>query len=423
MRLLQRSLRTLLLYSLILVVLSIPVSLFSIREILNEEVDENLDLHADQFLSHIKKFTYLDDLETDLEVLDQLSYNIHIRPSDGRLIPEHFETISVYDSAEHEYRPFRQWSSGVDIKGKSYILSIQMSLVDNDQLVLVISVVQTVLIVLLVAGLLFLNRSLSRKIWKPFYDTLTQLKAYELDKSKPIELEVTNIVEFDDLNKTVSLLTDRNRKVFLQQKEFIENASHELQTPLAIFLAKLDLLMQSPTLSEADSITLMELEDTAKRMSRLNKNLLLLSKIDNEQFVEKEEIEISTLMHELFNNLRPVAGLEGITIAFQAEELVLLCSKPLIEILLTNLFHNAIRHTTSNGRVIISFKERILTISNSGQPIQMTPEKMFERFSKENTSINSTGLGLAIVKKICDTCQYALNYRYEEGMHHFTVKF
>ena len=256
MRLLQRSLRTLLLYSLILVVLSIPVSLFSIREILNEEVDENLDLHADQFLSHIKKFTYLDDLETDLEVLDQLSYNIHIRPSDGRLIPEHFETISVYDSAEHEYRPFRQWSSGVDIKGKSYILSIQMSLVDNDQLVLVISVVQTVLIVLLVAGLLFLNRSLSRKIWKPFYDTLTQLKAYELDKSKPIELEVTNIVEFDDLNKTVSLLTDRNRKVFLQQKEFIENASHELQTPLAIFLAKLDLLMQSPTLSEADSITL-----------------------------------------------------------------------------------------------------------------------------------------------------------------------
>src|SRR6187551_2198765 len=120
MRLLQRSLQTLLLYSLVLVILSIPVSLFSIRQILNDEVDETLSLHSDQFLNHIKHFIYLDDLDTDLQVLDQLSYNIHIKPSNGEQVPRHYETISVYDSAEHEFRPFRQLSSSVDIKGKSY---------------------------------------------------------------------------------------------------------------------------------------------------------------------------------------------------------------------------------------------------------------------------------------------------------------
>jgi signal transduction histidine kinase len=423
MRLLQVSLRTLLLYSLILVLLSIPLSLFSIREILNEEVDENLDLQAGQFLDHIKHFTYLDDLETDLQVLDQLSYNIHIKPSNGQHVPEHFETISVYDSTENEYRPFRQLSSSVDIKGKPYILSIQMSLVDNDQLVRAISLVQTVLILLLTTGLLFLNRSLSRKLWKPFYQTLAQLKAYELDKNKSIEPEKTNIIEFDDLNKTVSLLTDRNRKVFLQQKEFIENASHELQTPLAIFQGKLDILMQSPTLSESDAATIMELETAAQRMARLNKNLLLLSKIDNEQFVEKEEVEISGLANELLINLRSVAELDQITIEFSAQEMTLMCNKSLMEILLTNLFHNAIRHNRSGGKVIVSLNDGTLRISNSGQPMKMSSEKIFDRFSKENTSANSTGLGLAIVKKISDTCNYELSYMYGEGMHHFLVKF
>src|SRR5690606_4452609 len=108
---------------------------------------------------------------------------------------------------------------------------------------------------------------------------LEQLKAYELDKSESIPIESSKIVEFNDLNKTVSHLTERNRKVFLHQKEFIENASHELQTPIAIFQSKIDTLMQSPNLTQAEADTLVELESSAQRMSRLNKNLLLLSKI------------------------------------------------------------------------------------------------------------------------------------------------
>lgn len=423
MRLLQVSLRSLLLYSLVVVLISIPVSLFSIREILNEEVDESLTLHTDQFLRHIKGFEYLDDLETDLTVLDQLTYDISIQPSEGKTVERSFETITLYDSLEQEMRPFRQLSSSMNIKNKSYILSIRMSLIDNDELVFAIGSVQAALIVLLAAGLLLLNRSLSRKLWKPFYKTLEQLKAYELDKSESIVAEKTNIVEFDDLNTTINHLTDRNRKIFLQQKEFIENASHELQTPLAIFQSKLDILMQSPSMNESDASTLSDLEETAQRMCRLNKNLLLLSKIDNEQFTDAQDIDLLTLINTLLANLKHVIEMDNVSIQTNLDPVSIKANKTLIEVLLTNLFHNAIRHSARQGVISIHLEGFTFLITNTGTQLKMDTEKMFDRFSKESMSENSTGLGLAIVKKICDSCSYKLEYSFHEGSHTFSVSF
>lgn len=423
MRLLQLSLRSLLVYALLLVLVSVPVSFFSIQAILNEEVDESLVLHRDQFLKHIKNFEYLDDLETDLKVLDQLTYDISIKPFDGNSVVESFQTVYLYDSTEYENRPFRQLSSQVNIRGKAYLFSVRMSLVDNNELVTVISAVQVVLIFLLIIGLILINRYLSKKLWKPFYKTLDQLKAYEIDKSETVETEKTNIVEFDDLNKTVSHLTDRNRKVFTQQKEFIENASHELQTPLAIFQSKLDILMQSPVITESEAAIIGELESTAQRMARLNKNLLLLTKIDNEQFAFTELVEVSAIARGIVTNLKPMADMEAITITVSMNVLTLQANKTLIEVLLTNLLHNAIRHTLHKGSVSVELNDRTFRIANTGNAIKLNVEKMFQRFSKESMSPNSSGLGLAIVRQICTTCGYDLQYDYSNTWHSFSVTF
>ncbi|HEY5747790.1 MAG TPA: HAMP domain-containing sensor histidine kinase [Chryseolinea sp.] len=423
MRLLQVSLRSSLLYSLVIVLISIPVSLLSLHKILDDEVDELLAAHTAEFLIHIKTFDYLDDLETDLEVFDQLAYDIDINPSDGRETgASRYETISLYDSVAHERRPFRELSSQVIIKRKPYLLILRMSLVDNDELIYAIGLVQFALIVLLAGGLLLLNRSLSKKLWEPFYKTLSQLKAYQVDKSGTIAVVKTNIIEFDDLNQTVSHLAERNRKVFLHQKEFIENASHELQTPLAIFQAKLDLLMQKPGMSEAEAALITDLEATAQRMARLNKNLLLLSKIDNEQFTGKEEVEVSKLAGDLLSNITFTADAENVSITRMLEPLRIKANKALIEILLTNLFHNAVRHTPE-GNVLVQLHEHTLTVTNQGKPLMMDAGKMFDRFTKESPKTSSTGLGLAIVKRICDTCGYGLSYRYENGCHVFSVVF
>lgn len=423
MRLLQVNLRGLLLYSVILLLVSIPVSLFSIQAILAEEVDESIASQADQFITHIKNFEYLDDLETDLKVLDKLSNNIHIKPSDGRVTDKSYHTLVMYDSIENEEKPYRQLITNVVVKGKPYTLTVQMSLVDNDDLIFAIGLVQITVSVLLVAGLLFLNRSLSKRLWRPFYKTLDQLKAYELDKSESIAIEKSNIYEFDDLNKTVSHLTERNRKVFLNQKEFIENASHEIQTPIAIFQSKLDTLMQSPHLSQADAETIMELESTAQRMARLNKNLLLLSKIDNEQFLVTEPIDVSVIVSSQINILDQMALMENITITSELSPLTINANKTLIEVLVSNLLHNAIRYGAKNEPVLVRLNQRCLSISNKGTASKMSIEQMTQRFSKESTHPNSTGLGLAIVKEICDSCNYTLEYSFINSTHSFSITF
>lgn len=423
MRLLQASIRSLLLYSLVLVVVSIPLSLIAIREILNEEVDETLALHGEQFIKHIKSFEYLDDLEMDLAIWDELSYDISIRPGYNIDSTKHYQTVSLYDSSEHEVRPFRILSSRVDIKNKPYVLTIQMSLVENDQLIAALSVVQFILVVLLTVGLLLINRSLSRRLWKPFYHTLNQLKAYQLDKGESIEFLSNNIVEFEDLNKAVQNLTERNREVFLQQKEFIENASHELQTPIAIFQTKLEILMQAPYLEEAESRLIIELEETGQRMSKLNKSLLLLSKIDNDQFTMLEQLDVAVLVRKSLTSLVILVEPSKLIIKTEIDATPIIANRILLEVLLTNIFHNAFRHTDDGGEIIVSLKDNSLTVRNSGVPLKMSTTKMFERFSKETNNPGSSGLGLAIVKKICDSCQFGLDYKYDDGFHTFVIQF
>lgn len=423
MRLLQVNLRSLLLYSLILVIISIPVSLLSVRAILSEEIDESLSLQADQFTHHIQRFEYLDDLETDLGVIDQLSYNVHIKPAVQGVERKEYSTVSFYDSLEKETRPFRQLHTTITIKGKEYDLKVRTSLVDSQDLALAIGSVQVIVSILLTAGLLLINRRLAKRIWKPFYNTLERLRAFELDKSETIPLVESTIFEFNDLNKALSHLTEKSRMVYLDQKEFIENASHELQTPIAIFQSKIDALMQSPNLTQTEAETLMELEATAQRMSRLNKNLLLLSKIDNEQFLEKEPIELAALVQHQVSIQKPVAALHDIGIHASLAPLHLQANKTLVEVLITNLMNNAMRYSAERQDIVVTIHERTFSVSNKGKSRAINFERMTGRFSKESTHPNSTGLGLAIVRKVCDSCGYVMDYNFNDATHTFSITF
>lgn len=422
MRLLQVSLRSLIVYALVLVLISIPVSFFFIENLLNEEIDESLAFRLDQFEQHVKSYELLADIETDLSVMDRLIVDIDIKPV-AQIKERIFSTVEHYDSLEKELSPYREVSTGILIQGKAYDLTIRTSLLDNEELVETLVLVQATLAILLAGGLLLLNRSLSRRLWKPFYDTLNQLKAYEVDKAGSFSPMKSNIVEFDDLNKAVQHLTERNRRIYLEQKEFIENASHELQTPLAVFQSKLDNLMQRASLTEYEAQEILGLEKVVSKMSRLNKNLLLLSKIDNDQFTEVDTIDVAGLAQTLVQNLQTTTDVEYLSFQTSFQPLVINANATLIEVLLTNLFQNAVRHGQQNGIIIIETGDKFVRISNTGMPLVMNVEKMFGRFQKETKNEKSTGIGLAIVKKICDAGGYTINYEYKNGTHVFTVIF
>lgn len=422
MRLLNVSLKSFLYYSLILVLIGIPIFFLSIRAILEKEVDDGLHLQREEFVEHVKNFEYLDDIDVDLHVFDELAYDQNIQPADRYHEGETFKTIAVYDSIDDEVRPYREATSYFVVRNKVYKLAIRTSLVESEDLVTVISVVQTILMILLLGGFLFINSSLSQKIWNPFYKTLSRLKAYELNKKEPFQYEDTNIAEFDDLNAAIRSLTNKNKEVFQQQKEFIENASHELQTPLSIFQSKLDLLMQDDALTEEQAALVRDLINTNQRLSKLNKSLLLLSRIENEQFLDKEPIDVTQLLHDSITTYQELTG-NGAADILHASPFILQGNKTLTDILINNLVRNAFQHTAQYDQIRIYLENGILSIENPGEPFKEGGEKIFDRFYKESNHKASTGLGLAIVKKICDLSGYSITYIYRGDKHIFTVKF
>jgi signal transduction histidine kinase len=422
MRLLNVSLKSFLYYSLLLVLIGIPASFLSIRAILEDEIDTVLHLQREEFVNHIRNFEYLEDLDVDLHVFDELAYDLDIQPVSNNPNTETYRTAFIYDSLDGEVKPYREAISYFVVRDKAYQLTIRTSLVESEDLVMVISLVQAIVIILLLGGFLFINRSLSKMIWNPFYKTLSKLKAYELNKKEPFPYEETNIAEFDDLNAAIRSLTNKNMEVFQQQKEFIENASHELQTPLSIFQSKLDLLMQDDALTEEQAVLVRDLINTNQRLSKLNKSLLLLSRIENEQFIDKESIDVTQLLRDSITTYQELTG-NGATNILKASPYILLGNKTLIDILINNLVRNAFQHTANHNQIRIYLENGILSVENPGDPFKEGGEKIFDRFYKESNLKTSTGLGLAIVKKICDLSGYTITYIYRGGIHYFSVKF
>ena len=225
------------------------------------------------------------------------------------------------------------------------------------------------------------------------------------------------------MNKAIEQLADRNYKSYLSQKEFTENAAHEMQTPLAIFQSKLELLMQTKNLSEEQAILMASLSEATSRLSKLNKALLLLSKIENNQFTEDETVDVTALTNKLIDIFNKQATTDEILFKTTfLNHLSISFNPTLIDILLSNLISNAIKHNPGRGLIEISISGRQWKISNPGSPL-ISPDRIFERFQKGTSSQASTGLGLAIVKKISDTNGIAIQHEYENNWHSFTIRF
>jgi signal transduction histidine kinase len=210
---------------------------------------------------------------------------------------------------------------------------------------------------------------------------------------------------------------------FQQQKEFTENASHELQTPLAIVQSKLDLLLQSKSLTQEQSDNIEETHRALSRVSRINKNLLLLARIENSQFAEKEPVCLSTLLKTNITQLHDFATDKQLVIESQiAEGVVVSANKGLVEILLNNLLLNAIRHNARDGKITITLSAKQLSVANTGIAA-LHEENLFKRFSRVSAEAPGSGLGLAITKEIANRYGWCIGYRFQEQEHVFTLLF
>jgi signal transduction histidine kinase len=269
-----------------------------------------------------------------------------------------------------------------------------------------------------------ITKRLSLKIWKPFNDTLYQIEKFEIDKLTQPRFIATNIEEFNRLNQSIEKLIEKNTSIFRAQREFIENAAHELQTPLAIFQAKIDSFIQNSEFSPEQYKILSSLNDSVLRLNRLNKNLLLLSKLDTENYGEKETVNLNEIIKKHLDFFTEQASSKNLIIALKLTENIAVLTNPVLaEILVTNLFLNAIRHNIQDGQLSVELSDDSLIFSNSGQTEPLVLGNLFNRFSKSNASEQGNGLGLAIIKKIAAINNWQISYSFEKSLHTFRVTF
>jgi signal transduction histidine kinase len=274
---------------------------------------------------------------------------------------------------------------------------------------------------MMLASMIIVNNFVLQKIWRPFYHVLQQLNNFKLEGVPAFQSSKTKVREFHELNDSIQSLLKRNRETFDSQKQFIENASHELQTPLAISINKLELLADQPDRSREDLLMIANILETLQGLTRLNRSLLLLSKIENRQFAADSGIRLNDVMTKAVESFADLAAFREVKLHYIDEgEWIFPMNTDLATILVTNLVKNAIIHNLPGGEVLVKGGAGFITIENTGAPTPLDATKLFERFYKRSAESSSTGLGLAIIKAITDFYGLSIQYSYT-GRHVFTL--
>lgn len=418
-KLLHKTSGAYLLFALLLLIVSAPLFYYLTEKLYIDDADEALMLRKNEFIqysiSHLK--------ETDIPVWNKFNRDIKIEAS-KQLNKDTIFYNHYYDTLNVENEPYRELNLPISIEGKPYTYVARINLVETEDLMKNIAILFSVIISLLLLGLFIITKKLSLSLWKPFYKTLDQIEQFEIDKSNYPKLAETSIEEFNRLNQSIEKLIEKNTSIYQNQREFIENAAHELQTPLAVFQAKIDTLIQRSDVTQEQSDILSTLNDSVFQLNRLNKNLLLLSKIESNNYSGKQTIVLNEYVEKHLDFFTEQAKPKNLIIKTEFAKTLEVKSNPvLIEILISNLFLNAIRHNIQDGQILITLYDQTVTFSNSGQVKPLVVYKLFNRFSKSNPSEQGNGLGLAIIKKIADLNNWTVAYVYENQLHSFSVTF
>jgi signal transduction histidine kinase len=418
-KLLHKTTQSFLILAVIILLVSAPVFYFVSHYLFIYETDEVLMFHKEDFVKNNADNGFS---EAEIAVWNQYNRNAHIAADKG-LRQDSIFSSEYFDKTSKEYEPLRILWAPIEIHGKKYTYIEQNNLVVMEGMVVSIAVMFLLVIALLMIGIIWLSKRSAAKLWAPFYDTLKQIQNFELDKNIQPQFIRTNIEEFSRLNKSLERLIEKNVATYKSQREFVENAAHELQTPLALFQTKIDSLSQLD-ISKEQSVLLSSLNRDLARLNRLNKNLLLLSKIENQGYPESEKVPLNDYITKNLDFFTEQAAAKGISITTDFVSVVMVQSNPiLLDVLINNLLLNAVRHNSDDGKIVIEIKTGTLSICNTGNEIPLESERMFNRFAKINPSGKGNGLGLAIVKKVIELNGWEIEYSFSNTLHVFTVKF
>ena len=388
---------------------------YTLHYVLINQIDEDLKIEEREIVTYNREHNHLPE---NISVKDQMiSYQTVNTPFAKR----YFNTTSITEAQKKNKEDFRQLVFGIKTGQGWYKVTVSKSLEDTDALTdsILLVTFSTILLILIVS--LIINRVVLRRIWKPFYHTLDAAKGFKVSKAQKLSFPDTGIEEFDLMNQTMERLTKQAQLDYLSLKTFSENASHEMQTPLAVIRSKLDLLIQDEQLTEEQSKKLQSAYNAIERLTKLNQSLLLLAKIENKQYEEVQTIHLKDKIEDKREEFYELWQAQNFTVTFSLADIVLHMNNNLADLLLNNLFSNATRHNLPGGHIDVELTKKHLSISNTSSLPPLDKEHLFTRFYKSSFHNNYSGLGLSIIREICDVSGFNINYSYANNLHTFVI--
>lgn len=334
-----------------------------------------------------------------------------------------YEDQRLYIDEKREMEPARVLTVFFnDAEGKYFRLVVATPTFEREDLRQSIFTWIVILYLILLLIIILLNVGVFYRSMDPLYRLLHWLDNYRLGQKNELLEERTQITEFRKLYQAAYSYADRNEQLFEQQKRFIGNASHEIQTPLAVCRNRLEMMMEEPGIGEKQLSELAKVHQTLENITRLSKLLLLLSKIDNDQFHDEHPVEVNTIVNRYLEDYKDVYAYRRISVEVKEEAILTwMLNDTLAMTLITNLLKNAFVHNVDGGHIRIWITAKTFGIANSGVPTPLDERHIYERFYKSGNHEGSTGLGLSIVDSICKISGLQINYSFTDGDHCFTL--
>ncbi|ASZ13042.1 HAMP domain-containing histidine kinase [Chitinophaga pendula] len=411
MKLLHRATRDFLLATTVILVFAGVGLYFFLKKLVKEEMQEQLRLQA-AIVS--EEWHSGQHLRAPFAQIDLTSLPVTAAPVFG-------DTL-IYDAIQHEHEGYHYLKQVNEIDGQRYQIMVMTTYIGWDKYYKTIFYVLLFTVFILAASGVLINYVSNKRIWGPFFLNLQRLKQYSVSNPAPLQLYDSPIKEFNELRMTLKDLADRSRREYISLREFTENASHEIQTPLGIILSKLDRMSQLEV-NEEMAQCIVQAKSGVERLSRMNKNLLLLAKLDNNAFESRTPIRMDELLQQHLTLMDDLFAPKAIHFTVMALPTVVYADPYLCDILISNLLVNAIRHTRPSGSAYFKISPAAMVFSNEAPPLDFPVEQLFGRFKKGVKNNEFTGLGLAIVKEICNFYDWNILYKYEGGHHSFIISF
>tara|TARA_B100001146_G_scaffold188784_1_gene173065 strand:- start:1334 stop:2605 length:1272 start_codon:yes stop_codon:yes gene_type:complete len=416
--LLQKATETFLKNGIIIMVISGVVLFFSIKILLESEIEEELYSNKNRVEVILKSDPEHQGIPPVIEVEK-------VNRDQQRVLND----TLIYDPLQDEIELFRQLSQTKLINGQHYKITVRAMVIESENIL--VAIVSTFLIIILLAFLFlfYFNTNRNKKLWEPFFINLNKIKSFSIKERTDLNLIDSGIIEFDELNKELKALTAKVYSDYQNLKQFTEDISHEIQTPLAVMQAKIDTLVNATPINQEQYQQFTSLENDIRKLKNLNKRLILLAKIDNNQFVNDQIISLKQIFEEAIENM---TELSSATFKLKSNADPLLRIDPTLAVVLcNNLLSNAIKHNYKDNEILVEIEVDNVQVLNQGKAPINHPEHIFNRFYRESRNKDSSGLGLSIIKKVCEQYGYLPSYMFvapetkasKFGYHCFKIQF